>query len=184
MKTIPEDGTGGGDDQMLRSLGYEPELRRRMSAFSNFAISLSIICILAGGITSFHVGLGGAVDALTLHQNGREVPARRLADATQPSLRFPSTAELRAYVGRFQLAPNVLFEITLRGETLFAKLTGQATLPVFGNAPDHFVYEVVPAALTFHRDATGHVTALTLHQNGRDQRAPRLPAASADPAKP
>lgn len=49
---------GGADDAMLRSLGYEPELRRRMSAFSNFAISLSIICILAGGITSFHVGLG------------------------------------------------------------------------------------------------------------------------------
>src|SRR6187200_2450612 len=34
-----------------------------MSGFSNFAISLSIICILAGGITSFHVGfcsVGGA----------------------------------------------------------------------------------------------------------------------------
>lgn len=34
-----------------------------MSGFSNFAISLAIICILAGGITSFHVGLcsaGGA----------------------------------------------------------------------------------------------------------------------------
>src|ERR1041384_768190 len=34
-----------------------------MSGFSNFAISLSIICILAGGITSFHIGLcsaGGA----------------------------------------------------------------------------------------------------------------------------
>ena len=46
------------DDQVLRQLGYEPELARRMSAFSNFAISLSIICILAGGITSFHVGLG------------------------------------------------------------------------------------------------------------------------------
>lgn len=51
------------DEQALRALGYEPELARRMSAFSNFAISLSIICILAGGITSFHVGLcsvGGA----------------------------------------------------------------------------------------------------------------------------
>lgn len=51
------------DDRLLRQLGYEPELARRMSAFSNFAISLSIICILAGGITSFHVGLcsaGGA----------------------------------------------------------------------------------------------------------------------------
>ncbi len=38
-----------------------------MSGFSNFAISLSIICILAGGITSFHVGLcsaGGATIGL------------------------------------------------------------------------------------------------------------------------
>ncbi len=51
------------DERLLRQLGYEQELARRMSGFSNFAISLSIICILAGGITSFHVGLcsaGGA----------------------------------------------------------------------------------------------------------------------------
>ena len=36
-----------------------------MSGFSNFAICFSIICILAGGITSFHLGLcgvGGAGD--------------------------------------------------------------------------------------------------------------------------
>lgn len=53
--------TGVTDDEHhLRQLGYEPELARRMSGFSNFAISLSIICILAGGITSFHVGLGSA----------------------------------------------------------------------------------------------------------------------------
>ena len=48
------------DDQRLRQLGYQPELARRMSGFSNFAISLSIICILAGGITSFQVGLNSA----------------------------------------------------------------------------------------------------------------------------
>ncbi len=50
----------GDDDRLLRQLGYQPELARRMSGFSNFAISLSIICILAGGITSFHVGLNSA----------------------------------------------------------------------------------------------------------------------------
>ena len=47
-------------------MGYAQELARRMSGFSNFAISLSIICILAGGITSFHVGygsVGGAAHA-------------------------------------------------------------------------------------------------------------------------
>src|SRR4051812_11951147 len=51
------------DVQTLESLGYSQELHRGMNAFSNFAISLSIICILAGGITSFHVGfcaVGGA----------------------------------------------------------------------------------------------------------------------------
>lgn len=44
-------------------MGYAQELLRRMSGFSNFAISLSIICILAGGINSFHQGfcaVGGA----------------------------------------------------------------------------------------------------------------------------
>src|SRR5262245_13654058 len=51
------------DAEQLRRLGYAQELRRRMGAFSNFAISFSTICILAGGITSFQFGLsavGGA----------------------------------------------------------------------------------------------------------------------------
>ncbi len=47
----------------LHALGYAQELARRLGWFSNFAISLSIICILAGGVTSFHLGfcsVGGA----------------------------------------------------------------------------------------------------------------------------
>jgi amino acid transporter len=45
---------------MLERFGYRQELWRRMNGFSNFAISFSIICILAGGITSFHLGFGAA----------------------------------------------------------------------------------------------------------------------------
>jgi amino acid transporter len=41
------------DKKVLHSMGYAQELSRRMSGFSNFAISFSIICILAGGITAF-----------------------------------------------------------------------------------------------------------------------------------
>jgi len=55
------------DERVLHSLGYEQELARKMGAFSNYAISLSIICILAGGVTSFHQGLssvGGAAFGL------------------------------------------------------------------------------------------------------------------------
>jgi amino acid transporter len=51
------------DVRQLESMGYAQELLRRMSGFSNFAISFSIICILAGGITSLQLGwsaVGGA----------------------------------------------------------------------------------------------------------------------------
>ena len=41
-------------------MGYEQELHRHMGGFSNFAISFSIICILAGGISAFPLALGGA----------------------------------------------------------------------------------------------------------------------------
>lgn len=54
------------DKQVLHSMGYAQQLSRRMSGFSNFAISFSIICILAGGISAFPAafnaaGPGGAV---------------------------------------------------------------------------------------------------------------------------
>src|ERR1700741_736627 len=41
------------DVKQLHSMGYAQELSRRMGGFQNFAISFSIICILAGGITAF-----------------------------------------------------------------------------------------------------------------------------------
>ncbi|WP_051229371.1 amino acid permease [Paludibacterium yongneupense] len=44
------------DAHELHKMGYTQELARRMHGFSNFAISFSTICILAGGITSFQAG--------------------------------------------------------------------------------------------------------------------------------
>ncbi|HLO16820.1 MAG TPA: amino acid permease, partial [Anaerolineales bacterium] len=48
------------DKQVLHKLGYAQELARRMSGFSNFAISFSIICILAGGISAFPAAFNAA----------------------------------------------------------------------------------------------------------------------------
>ena len=57
----PDDYAGSHEDvKQLHSMGYAQELSRRMSGFSNFAISFSIICILAGGITSFQLGFSAA----------------------------------------------------------------------------------------------------------------------------
>ncbi len=54
------------DAETLHKMGYAQELSRRMGGFSNFAVAFSIICILAGGITSFQVGFctGGGFTAI------------------------------------------------------------------------------------------------------------------------
>src|SRR5688572_21784790 len=56
--TSDQDRTIADDVRTLERLGYAQELVRCLGGFSNFAISLSIICILAGGLTSFHLGFG------------------------------------------------------------------------------------------------------------------------------
>ena len=51
------------DVDTLNNMGYSQVLQRSMSKFSNFSISFSIICILAGGINSFAqaiASIGGA----------------------------------------------------------------------------------------------------------------------------
>lgn len=48
------------DVKVLHSMGYSQELSRRMGGFQNFAISFSIICILAGGIGAYTVSFGAA----------------------------------------------------------------------------------------------------------------------------
>ena len=64
------------DVQELHSLGYAQELSRRMSGFSNFAISFAIICILAGGLTSFATGLQRGRRRLDRHRLAARQPVR------------------------------------------------------------------------------------------------------------
>ena len=52
------------DEARLAQLGYKQELRRRLSGFSNFAVSFSIISILAGCLTLYSTAMlnGGPLD--------------------------------------------------------------------------------------------------------------------------
>src|SRR6476661_651653 len=66
MSTGP--GTPGGyhtseDEQLLHKLGYAQELFRAMGGFQNFAISFTIISILAGCLTSYFIAFnnGGPI---------------------------------------------------------------------------------------------------------------------------
>ncbi|HEU4693364.1 MAG TPA: serine hydrolase, partial [Vicinamibacterales bacterium] len=78
------------------------------------------------------------------------------------------------YVGRYQLAPAIFFTVTRDGSRFMVQLTGQAAYEVFAETERDFFYKVVDAQLTFETDAQGKAVAVVLHQNGIDQRAPRV----------
>jgi amino acid transporter len=55
QRTTTEGGqpASGGDEQRLAEMGYKQELSRAWSGFTNFAISFTIISVLAGTFTNF-----------------------------------------------------------------------------------------------------------------------------------
>ena len=122
---------------------------------------------------SFEREASGKVTALALHQNGRDQRGPR-GELPPPPKELALPAEtLREYAGTFPLAPSFVITVTEENGALFAQATGQQKFPVFATAKDEFFYKVVDARLSFERDASGKVVALTLHQGGRDMRATR-----------
>ena len=61
MSTSPAPGYHTSEDeQILHKLGYAQELFRAMGGFQNFAISFTIISILAGCLTSYSIAFARA----------------------------------------------------------------------------------------------------------------------------
>ncbi|MDP9492074.1 MAG: amino acid permease, partial [Actinomycetota bacterium] len=61
MSTDPAVETRGrhsDDESLLHRLGYAQVLFRGMGGFENFAISFTIISILAGCLTSYYIAFG------------------------------------------------------------------------------------------------------------------------------
>jgi hypothetical protein len=80
---------------------------------------------------------------------------------------------LGKYVGTYEVAPGVKMWIRLQDDHLTVQLTGQQQLPMFGESETTFFLKVVDAQLEFVSDASGEVTGVILHQNGRDLHAAR-----------
>jgi hypothetical protein len=76
---------------------------------------------------------------------------------------------LRAYVGEYQITPQLSITITLEDGRLQALPTGQSKATLFAEAADLFFLRVVNAQVRFARDPSGAVTSLTLLQGGSQQ---------------
>ena len=82
-------------------------------------------------------------------------------------------AVLARYVGRYELAPGQVFDITLAEGNLQLRLGDQPRFPLFAESPSKFFLEAVDAQVSFVLDEHGVPTSLVLHQGGRDLPAPR-----------
>ena len=142
-------GTGG-----YRSfMGFDPKTRMGVVALSN---------------TSTTVG----VDDIGRHLLDPGVPLTTPAKTHQQVAVDPKI--FAGYVGRYQLAPNFILEVTQDGGHLFAQATGQPKFEIFPESPTEYFLKVVDAQITFETDAQGRATGLVLHQGGANSPAKRI----------
>lgn len=111
---------------------------------------------------------------LVLHQNGRDVPAGRIADAPPPRKEHAvvpvDPKVLDRYVGRYELAPEFVLTVTREENRLFVQATAQPKFEVFAKSDREFFYKVVEATLTFAEDGS----SVVLHQNGMEMPGKRV----------
>ncbi len=149
-------GTGG-----FRSwVGYDPKERIGVVVLSN----------------------AGGVDDIGLHLLNSNLP---LANPEPPKQRTEIRIDpklLDNYTGRYQLTPNLIFEVTRNGDRLFTQGFGQVNgqdlvLPkfeVFAEGEESFFARVTDGQIAFETGPEGRATSLILHKAGRDMPAPRL----------
>jgi serine-type D-Ala-D-Ala carboxypeptidase/endopeptidase len=150
-------GTGG----FHSFVGYDPKERIGVVVISN----------------------AGGVDDIGFHLLNPKLP---LANPEPPkqSTEIPIDPKLLDnYTGRYQVTPNLVFEITRNGDRLFAQgfaqVAGQAiVLPkfeVFAEGEKKFFARVSDKQITFETGPEGRATSLILYQAGREPTpAPRL----------
>jgi len=103
------------------------------------------------------------VDKLGRVANGEKL----LAPSQRTAISLPREA-LASYVGVYQFAPTFSIAITLDGDQLFEQASNQVKIPIYPESDTKFFLKVVDAQLEFHKNASGAVTSLVLHQAGRD----------------
>jgi CubicO group peptidase (beta-lactamase class C family) len=124
---------------------------------------------------TFETGAQGKATAVVLHQNGVNPRAPRIeGEPVVPKEIAVDPAVLDRYAGRYQLTPAATLTLSRDGATFYAQLTGQPKFELFASGEREFFLKVVDAQLSIEVDQAGRAVAVTLHQFGRDQRAPRI----------
>ncbi len=155
--------SGSGDDQVIWHNGGTGGYR----SYLGFMPAKSV-GVVALSNTSTEAGVDDIGRHLLDSKNPlAEPPRERVAITLDPAI-------YDRYVGVYSLAPEFEIAITREGSSLFAQATGQGRHEIFAENDSQFFLKVVNAQLSFNVGADGRTTSMTLHQNGIEQRAPKV----------
>ena len=79
-----------------------------------------------------------------------------------------------AYVGEYQINPNLVLTISKEGDKLFAQMSAQRKFAVEAVSATQFTIPDVKANISFEKDEAGKVVALLLSQGTRSTKAPKI----------
>lgn len=139
-----------------------------------------------GGINGFSTAKarypsdGLVVMALSNFQASPTTPlVNNLAGLCFGTYKAPTAIALPAstldrYVGSYALAPTFILKVYREGDKLMTQATGQGPIAIVATAPGEFYAAGPDAKLSFEQTGEAPATALTLHQGGRDMKAPRV----------
>jgi serine-type D-Ala-D-Ala carboxypeptidase/endopeptidase len=127
------------------------------------------------GVVVLSNGTRSGVEDIGLHLLNQKLP---LANPEPPKqhIEIPIDPKLLDnYTGRYQVTPNLIFEITREGDRLFAQgfaqVTGQAiVLPkfeLFAEGEKNFFARVADNQIAFETSPEGRATSLILHRAGQ-----------------
>lgn len=186
----------GGEFQGARILNRKSVKEAHTKQFFDYGLGWSLgesedghtVIQHGGGVPGFKTSMAGDVDAkVGVYIMSNSGDTRPIAMAALTLLRGEAyvppgerkeipldAAKLTGFPGVYELTPQFKITITNEDGHLFAQATGQGKLALFPESEIKFFIKVVDAQITFNRDASGKVSSLTLHQNGRDQTAKRI----------
>ncbi|MCF6279745.1 MAG: serine hydrolase [Flavobacteriaceae bacterium] len=78
-----------------------------------------------------------------------------------------STDILKQYIGKYELQPGFILDVTVKGNKIYTQATGQPKFEMFAESEDHFFLKVVPESIEFTKNDKGIVDVFILTQGGQ-----------------
>ncbi|HEY2069894.1 MAG TPA: M56 family metallopeptidase [Rhizomicrobium sp.] len=110
-------------------------------------------------------------------QDNGSVTQERLAEQRQPRKEVAiDAAQFDKLAGYYRISPTDLYVVSRKGHHYFAGVIGQGATEMYPESASKFFLKglSMPAQFSFTTDASGHGTEMVLHQNGEEQRMPRI----------